>query len=205
MVNTCPLPDNIKLFSKCNLPGAGRPLSHPAELDNELLKRNFVLRNLYFPVSVISFQEKAKHVIQPHNPSFIASREWVQKLFKRHKFSLHARTSISQKLPKQLEKVLRKFYEDAAHFMRIGKYPLSLVGNMDKTPAFFDMVPTKCILKKGDKECVVRSSGSENKHQTVILSATGDRQMVPAMVIFKGKTEKTIRGLEIPPGFVVKM
>lgn len=88
--------------------------------------------------------------------------------------------------------------------MRIGKYPLSLVGNMDETPAFFDMVPTKCITLKGKKECVVRSSGSEKKHLTVVLSATGDGEMLPPMVIFKGKTDKTIRDLEIPPGFVVK-
>ena len=72
--------------------------------------------------------------------------------------------------------------------MRIGKYPLSLVGNMDETPAFFDMVPSKCIAKKGDKECVVRSSGSEKKHLTVVLSATAEWKMLPAIIIFKGKT-----------------
>ena len=151
MVNTHLLPDNIKLFSKCNLPGAGRLLSYPAELDDELLKWIFVLRDLHFPVSVISFQEKAKHVIQPHNLSFVASRGWVQKFFGRHKMLLRAHTSISQKLPKQLENVLSKFYKDAVHFMCIGKYPLSLVGNMDETPVFFDMVPAKCFGKKERK------------------------------------------------------
>ena len=75
MVNTHLLPDNIKLFSKCNLPGAGRLLSYPAELDDELLKWIFVLRDLHFPVSVISFQEKAKHVIQPHNLSFLPAED----------------------------------------------------------------------------------------------------------------------------------
>ncbi|XP_057304495.1 uncharacterized protein LOC130641631 [Hydractinia symbiolongicarpus] len=192
IVNTRPLPDNKKLSSKCNLPGAGRPLTYPAELEDQLLKWVFVLRDLHFPVSVISFQEKAKHVVQPHNPSFIAIRGWAHKFFKRHNLSLRARTSI-----------LSKFYQDAARFMRIGKYPLSLVGNMDETPAFFDMVPAKCISKKRE-ECVVRSSGSEKKHLTVVLSAKGDGKMIPPMIIFKGKTEKTIRDLEIPAGFVVK-
>ena len=63
-----------------------------------------------------------------------------------------------------MEGVLSKFYEDAAHFRRIGKYPLSLVGNMDEIPVFFDMVPSKFILEKGERERVVRSSGSENKN-----------------------------------------
>ena len=76
-----------------------------------------------------------KLVIQSHNSSN-ASRGWVRKLFNQHKLALRARTSVSQKLPKQLEGVLSKFYEDAARFRRIGKYPLSLVGNMDETLAF---------------------------------------------------------------------
>ena len=103
-----------------------------------------------------------------------------------------------------MEDVLSKFYEDAARFMRIGKYPLSLIGNIDETPGFLDMVPSKCISKKGEKECVVRSSGSEKKHLTVVLSATADGKMLSPMIIFKGKTEKTIRDLNIPPGFIVK-
>ena len=40
----------MKLSGKCNFPGAGRPLSYPIELDGELLKWIFVLRDLHFPV-----------------------------------------------------------------------------------------------------------------------------------------------------------
>ena len=135
------VPDKIKPSSKGNFLGAGRPLTYPIELDDELLKWMFVLKDCHFPMSVMSLQEKEKLLIQPHNPSFNASRGWVRKFFNRHKLALRSRTSISQKLPNQLEDVLSKFYEDAARFMRIGKYPLSLIGNMDETPASFDMVP----------------------------------------------------------------
>ena len=130
-----------------------------------------MLRDLHFPVSVLSFQEKAKNLIQPHSSSFSTSRVWVTKFFARHKLALRARTSISQKLLRQSEDVLTKFCKDAAKYMRIGKYPLSLVGNMDETPAFFNMVPSKYTAKKGDKECLVCSSRSEKKHLTVVLSA----------------------------------
>ena len=75
---------------------------------------------------------------------------------------------------------------------------------MDETPAFFDMVPAKSIASKGVKECVVRTTGSEKKHLTVVLSATGDGKMLPPMIIFKGKTDKTIKNLNIPKGFIVK-
>ena len=57
--------------------------------------------------------------------------------------------------------------------MRIKKYPLSLVGNMDETPAFFEMVPSKCTVAEGTKQCMVRTAGGEKRRLTVVLSATG--------------------------------
>ena len=38
----------------------------------------------------------------------------------------------------------------------------------------------------------------------VVLLATSDGQMLPPMIIFKRKTEQTIRDLNIPPGFIIK-
>ena len=76
--------------------------------------------------------------------------------------------------------------------MRIGKYPRSLVANMDETLVFFDMIPAKTICKTGSRECMVRTSGSEKKHVTVVLSAAADGTMLPPMLIFKGKTDKAI-------------
>ena len=162
------------------------------------------LRDLHVPVSILTLQEKAKRVVRSHNPTFNASRGWVEKLFARHRLSLLSGTSVSQKLPKQLEGSITKFYEDAGRYMRIGKYPRSLVANMDETPAFFDMIPAKSICKTGSRECIVRTSGSEKKHVTVVLSAAVYGTMLPPMLIFKGKTDKTIKKLRIPEGFIVK-
>ena len=124
---------------------------------------DFCFRDLHFLVSVLSLQGKAKLEIQSHNPSFNASRDWIRKFFNRHKLATRAQTLIDQELPKQLEGVLNKFCEDAAHFMRTGKYPLFLVRNKDETSALFDMVPSKSILKICERDCAVRSSGSEKK------------------------------------------
>ena len=88
--------------------------------------------------------------------------------------------------------------------MQIGKYPRSLVANMDKTPAFFDMILAKSICKTGSKECIVWTSGSEKKYFTIVLSVTADGTMLPPMLICKGKTDKTIKKLHIPKGFIVK-
>ena len=195
---------NGKLNDKGNHSGAGRPLTYPLEVEKDILSWLLELRDLHVPVSILTLQEKAKRVVRPHNPTFNAGRGWVEKFFARHRLSLLSRTSVSQKLPKQLEGSITKFYEDAGRYMRIGKYPCSLVANMDEIPAFFDMIPAKRIFKTGSRECIVRTSGSEKKHVAVVLSATADGTMLPPMLIFKGKTDKTIKKLRIPEGFIVK-
>ena len=75
----------------------------------------------------------------------------------RHGLALRRRNSISQKLPEQFKEKLSCFYEMCAKFLKIGKYPLALVRNMDETPVFFDMVPNKSFAKKGS-QLVVRTS-----------------------------------------------
>ena len=198
------LRNEVKPSDKGNRFGAGRPLTYSKEAENELVAWVLQLLDVHMPVSVLALQEKAKKVIRPNSPSFGANRGWVEKFFVRHRLSLRNRTSVSQKLPQQLEGVLTKLYQDAGRFMRIGKYLRSLVGNMDETGAFFDMVPSKSICKTGSKECIVRTSGYEKKHVTIVLSATVDGKMLTPMIIFKGKTTKTIENLRVPDGFIVK-
>ena len=187
IIKTRPVAGKIILSKKQNFPGAGRALRFPVELEDQLIKWILVLRDLNFPVSILALQEKAKNLIQPGNPEFKASRGWIEKFFNRHKLSLRSRTSVSQKLPSQLESVLTKFYADAAKFMRIGKYPLSLVRNMDETPAFFDMVPSKCIAAKGTKECVVRTLSGEKKTFYSCFVSYGGWENAPTNDYFQGK------------------
>ena len=111
----------------------------------------FNMNDLNLPCSSQLLHNKAKLRITPYNPHFTASRGWIQKSFNRHSLSLRRRTSLSQKLPAQLESKLRSFYNQCARVLRIGKYPLSLIGNMDETPMYFDMVPLKSITQRGKK------------------------------------------------------
>ena len=48
-----------------------------------------------------------------------------------------------------------------AKFLNIEKYPLALVGNMDKTPIFFDIVTNKFFPKEGYKSVKIRIFGYE--------------------------------------------
>ena len=74
---------------------------------------------------------------------------------------------------------------------------------MDKTPVYFNMVPGKTIDVKGKKTIKVRTTGSEKRHITVVLACAASGEFLPPMIIFKGKTDRTIKKLRIPDGFVV--
>ena len=43
---------------------------------------------------------------------------------------------------------------------------------MDETPAYFDIVASKSVDKVGVKQCVIRSTGAEKRHLTVVLTVT---------------------------------
>ena len=88
--------------------------------------------------------------------------------------------------------------------MKIGKYSFSLASNMDESPAFFVMAPSKHISKNSERVCVVRFLRIEKKHLMVVLPAKAFGQMLPSMIIFEEKTEQTSRNVNIPPGFIVK-
>ena len=75
---------------------------------------------------------------------------------------------------------------------------------MDETSTFFNMIPAKSICKTSSKECVVRTSGCEKKHVTIVLSATAYGKMLTPMITFKGTTEKIIQKLRVVEGIVIK-
>ena len=83
-------------------------------------------------------------------------------------------------------------------FLRIGKYPLALVSNMDETSVFLDMVPNKTFAKKSSRSVTVRTSGCEKKHLTVVLITAVCGDILPPMIIFPGKTDHTIKDLTVP-------
>ena len=69
---------------KGNTKGAGRPLSYPTSVDEELISWILIMNDLHLPVSVLALQKKAKSLILPHNPDFEASRGWIRRFRERH-------------------------------------------------------------------------------------------------------------------------
>lgn len=112
-----------------------------------------------------------------------------------------AKTSIQQKLPAELEDKLEKFTENMKALREAHKFPDTHIINMDETPMYFDMPGNTTVNKKGHREVRIRSTGAEKRRVTVILACTAAGDMLPPMVIFKGK--RALKKLRIPAGAVV--
>lgn len=62
-----------------------------------------------------------------------------------------------------------------------------VVGNMDETPLFFDIVPGRVLNSKGKHSIIVCTTGSEKRYLTVVLGVLSDGKVLPAVATFKGK------------------
>lgn len=176
--------------------GQGRKVSYLKEIEEELVKWILEKRDQsHIAVSTRMIRLKALSLVKPTLPDFKASEGWVRKFLVRNDLVLRARTSMAQTLPSDLEHKISQFNQNVTFIRTNADFPYELIANMDETPAYFDMVPSKTVDKKGKKSITVRTTKSERRHVTVVLTCVATGHMLPPMVIFKGKTSRTIRGV----------
>ena len=68
---------------------------------------------------------------------------------------------------------------------------------------FFDLIDNQTVHKKGEKQVLVKTTGHEKQHFTVVLACMADGRKLPPMVIFKRKTFP--KKENFPRGVVVHM
>ena len=91
---------------------------------------------------------------------------------RRHSLSLRAKTSVSQKLPADLETKLERFLKQVQVQRKAIDYSPDRIINMDETPMFFDLIPGKTLSAKGKKQILVRGTNGSKRHFTVVLACS---------------------------------
>ena len=117
-------------------------------MDEKILKWLLCMREKHLAVSTQMLREKAVALVKPHHSAFKGSEGWLRKFMHRHSLVLRARTEVSRKLPSDLEAKIKDFYTSVRNLRIKHKFPKELVGNMDETPMFFDLIPGCTIDKK---------------------------------------------------------
>jgi hypothetical protein len=102
--------------------------------------------------------------------------------------ALRRRTATCQKLPKDFEQKLLNHQRYITKLRKTGKFLMGQMANADETAIYLDMSPNYTLEKKGVKEVLLKTTGCEKLHLTVMLAATADGRKLPPFLILKRKT-----------------
>ena len=184
--------------------GGGRALTYDKDIEKEIVVWIQTQRERQLSVSRHSIRRYALALTKVNYPDFKASDGWLASFMKRNNFSLRSHTSLSQKLPADLEVRLAAFYQHLRE-LRI-EHELDedcLLLNMDEVPMVFDTVPSRTVHARGEKDVRVNTTGGEKKRFTAVLTVTAAGQYLPTMCVFKGKCEP--KDVVLPKGWVLQM
>ena len=116
--------------------------------------------------------------------------------------TLRQKTHIAQKLPKDVDKKVQKFFAFGIKERKRFDFALENIINMNETPMYFDMPGNTTVDKVGSKTVSVKTTGHERQHFTVVLACQANGKKIRPLVIFK---RKNIPKETFPPGVVVKV
>jgi hypothetical protein len=101
--------------------------------------------------------------------------------------ALRCRTTICQKLPKDLEQKLLNYQWYITNLRKTGNFLMGQIANAYETAIYLDMQPNY-TEKKGVKEVLLKTTGCEKLRLTVMLATTADGRKLPPFLILKRKT-----------------
>ena len=113
---------------------------------------------------------------------------WCYRFMRRHDLVLRHKTRLSQKLPREFEVKILALQWSVICLRQSHKYEMQAIGNMDETPMTFDMPLNRTVDAIGNKTILVKTSGHEKDHFTVVLACLAYGAKLKPMVILKQKT-----------------
>ena len=119
---------------------------------------------------------------------FKASKGWTIRFTRQMGLALRRRTTICQKLPKDFEQKLLNYQWCITNLRKTGNFLMRQMANGDEMAIYLDMPPNYTLEKTGVKEVLLKTTGCEKLHLTVMLAATADGREVPPLLILKRKT-----------------
>jgi transposase-like protein len=174
---------------KRRLDGGGRK---PAilGLEEELLQWIRQLRSDKLRVTRNMVKREASRLYRMYNDgeaAFAASDGWLTNFMKRNGISLRRRTSVSQRIPRELGQKVASHLQSIRNLRQLHPYRADQIAAMDETALWFDMPGTTSLEERGHRTVPVKGTGHDKDRFTVVLGARADGSKMHPMIIFKGK------------------
>ena len=127
--------------------------------------------------------EVRRLAIETSITDFAGTTSWCERFTIRNGLSMHTKTTIAQKLPLEYERKITEFQNMRKKLC----FEIGQLGNMDEVPLTFDVPSNKTVDVKGAKTIMMKTSGNEKIHYTVVLACCADGTKLPPSLIFKRK------------------
>ena len=167
-------------------------------LDLERKLINFIEynRKLFNPITTWCLLLKVfEYAPERKNKSIKTNQQLIYRFLKRNHFSFRTKTHIGSTLDEsafiQASLFLNVVWNNRKNY---GFYD-EIIGNMDETPVFFNMVPSKTVAYKGQKSILIKTQDQEKCRITVLLTITAAGGKLPPYIIFKAKNKGKIEKL----------
>ena len=130
-------------------------------MENELRKWVLELRSNGLIVTRPAIRARALQIAPKYNfPNFKASAGWCTTFMYRSGLTLRQKTHIAQKLPKDIDEKVQKFFAFVIKEQKRFNFALENIINMDETPMYFDMPGNTTVDKVGSKTVSVKTTGA---------------------------------------------
>ena len=79
------------------------------------------------------------------------------------------KTTLARKLPHEYKRKIIEFHKYVINMRKKLCFEIGQLGNMDEVPLTFDVPLNKTVDVKGAKTIMIKTSGNEKTHYTVVL------------------------------------
>ena len=176
----------------------GRPLLLDNELDLKLRTMLITLRttgagiNIHVLTGVLNGLVRTNPEMFGNYVDFQATRSWVRSLYREIKFSRRTVTTLRSIITRSLwvEVKSQFLYENSLKVLQYN-IPDELFTNAEKTPSKFVATDNITMATRGAKH-ISRAGAIDKRVITVTLCEPLDGLMLPFLLIYTGKTERSI-------------
>jgi len=128
--------------------------------------------------------EARRLTIEMSITDFAGTTSWCERFMRRNGLCMHTKTTIAQKLPHKYERKIIEFHKYIINMRKKLCFEIGQLGNMDEVPLTFDVSSNKTVNVKGAKTIMIKTSGNEKTHYTVVLACCADGTKLLPLLIF---------------------
>ena len=185
----------IKNKNKTTIHKGGNLLN--PEIEKKLISHIEFNRKLLNPITTISLVIKLMELWpERENFSLHTNLKYIYDILKRNNFSIRCKTHVGQPLPDNCFYITSKFLNKIWSDRKYWSIDSFLIGNLDETPIFFNMIENRTVSFKGLKTVTIKTQNQDKCRCSVLLAITADGNKLPRLILFMakeaGKVEKKL-------------